>query len=302
VAPVVTGNPAASFSQPGGNPITTAGGLGPGEVVASCYRIKKLLGKGGMGHVWEAEDEGLCRPVALKTTAKADAGASLRQEGQALAALKSPVVPGVYALGRDGRVFYLAMELIKGQTLNQVLQRAVDQHQALPLETVLELLGSIASALDIIHSAGIAHHDLKPDNIMLAPRGRLVFLDFGVFVAACARGSAAVDVGGTPYYMAPEVIARTAEPGQGYLCDLYALGILAFELLLLRRPFQDRDLRTLFHQHLTAPVPPVRTVRRDVPAALEELIMELLAKSPQERPASAAQVVGRLQQIRRLPR
>jgi serine/threonine-protein kinase len=269
--------------------------------VAESYRIKRLLGQGGMGQVWEADDEGLCRPVALKTASTQPGVASLKQEGQAQAALRHSVVPTVYALGRHGQVHYLAMELIKGQTLHQVIQRAIDQRQALPLETALDILGAISAALEVIHAAGIAHHDLKPDNIMMAPRGRLVFLDFGVFVAECARGAAAVELGGTPYYMAPEVINRTAVPGQGYLCDLYALGILAFELLLLRRPFPERDVRKLFQLQLTAPIPPVRAVRRDVPEALERLIMELAAKEPLERPASAAAVSGRLQQIRRAP-
>jgi serine/threonine-protein kinase len=269
--------------------------LAPGDLVAGMYRVKRLLGQGGMGQVWEGFDELLCRKVAIKSSWPGFGSGCLVQEGQALAALHSLVVPDVYLLAHHGSTIVLVMERVPGRTLERVLEEHQQRKERIPLEVALGILGGLAAALDVIHAAGIAHHDLKPANIMLAPRGRVVLLDFGIFLPECAPP--AQDLVGTPFYLPPEAILQTLVPGQAFLADLYSLGVLAFELLTLSPPFTGRNVIEILGKHVHGESPRLRDLRPDAPVALETLLLELMAKDPLERPAGAAMVLTRLQRI-----
>jgi serine/threonine-protein kinase len=269
----------------------------PGDLVDGTYRVKRLLGQGGMGQVWDAVDEVLCRPVAIKAAWPKYGSSCLVQEGQALAALRHPVVPAIYGVSHHGPATVLVMERLTGRTLQSLIDEREKRREMLSLEGALRILSGLAAALDVIHSAGISHRDLKPANIMLAPQGRVVLLDFGVFLPECAPPPR--ELTGTPYYMAPEAILEQIMPGQAYLTDLYSFGVLAYEMLTLRPPYAGQSLLDILNQHVSGEVPSVRGLRPDAPAALDRLIEELMAKSPLDRPPGAAAVHSRLQRISR---
>jgi serine/threonine-protein kinase len=271
--------------------------LRPGDLVDGTYRIKRLLGQGGMGQVWEAVDELLCRPVALKTAWPRVGSTCLIQEGQALAALRHPVVPGVFGMVHHGPALALVMERLSGRTLERLLEEREQRREMLSLDEALRILGSLAAGLEVIHTAGISHRDLKPANIMLAPQGRVVLLDFGVFVPECAASPP--EPIGTPYYIAPEAILEQVATGQAFLTDLYSFGVVAFEVLTLRTPYFGRTIVDLLNQHVYGEIPRLRGLRPDAPPALETLLLELMAKSPADRPPGATAVIAQLQRIRR---
>jgi serine/threonine-protein kinase len=270
----------------------------PGDLLGGMYRIKKRLGEGGMGQVWDAYDEALVRPVAIKAAWPHIGSAFLRQEGQALAALRHPSIPVVHSLASDQGVHFLVMERLQGRTLEQVLEEKARQNTPMGIEEALDILSALTEGLGVIHGAGISHRDIKPANIMLAPQGRVVFIDFGIFVPECAT-TTQLTTSGTPYYMAPEVILGDVASGYGYLADLYALGVLAYQLLALRLPFDGKSHVDIMFQHVNSPAPSLSSVRPDVPRSVEVLVDGLLAKSPMERPNSAQAVLAQVAQIRR---
>jgi eukaryotic-like serine/threonine-protein kinase len=159
----------------------------------------------------------------------------------------------------------------------------------------VDILIGIAEGLAAIHASGISHRDVKPANIMLAPGNRTVLMDFGLFKPEFERQDAVV---GSPEYMAPEVCVGRAEPGVGHLVDLYALGVIAWELLVGAPPFRGANAMDTLTQHVYAPLPAIEAKRADLPLELAALVAELLAKSPADRPASIDDALGRLRAIR----
>jgi serine/threonine-protein kinase len=233
-----------------------------GECLAGNFELCGILGKGGMSTVYEAEDLQLRRRVAIKVMhGVAGAGALLRNEAQALAAVQHPGVPQVFGLGVQGRVPFLVLERLYGVTVEEHLRlRRVDnRHAWFRVDEVLPILIGLAEALVAVHAAGVAHRDLKPANVMLCPEGRVVLLDFGIMLPEVAAGE--VPLCGTPRYMAPEAIGGTIAPGRAHLVDLYAFGAIACELL------------------------------GTVPPMLATLVRACLAKDPRERPASLESVL-----------
>jgi eukaryotic-like serine/threonine-protein kinase len=264
-----------------------------GAVVGGCYEIRRVLGAGGMGTVYEAHDRLLKRRVALKV---AHAGSSsLLREAQALAAIRHPSMVGVYGLGTHDGVEFLVMELVRGTTLYEVMRQQQAAGGRFTVAEVVEILVGIAEGLAAIHASGISHRDVKPANIMRAPGDRTVLMDFGLFKPEFERLDA---VAGSPEYMAPEVCLGRVEPGMGHLVDLYALGVIAWELLVGAPPFRGADAMSTLALHVHAPVPSLVDARRGLPPELLALVVELLAKSPIDRPASVDDVRARLRAIR----
>ncbi|MCU1282592.1 MAG: Serine/threonine-protein kinase PknA [bacterium] len=276
------------FSPPARVPSFTIG-----AVVGEVYEIRRVLGSGGMGIVYEAHDRLLNRRVALKLSHLPDA--SLRREAQALAAIRHPSMVGVYAMGRHDGAEFLAMELVRGTTLYEHMRKQLEQARPFTVAEAVDILIGVAEGLSAIHASGISHRDVKPANIMLAPGNRTVLMDFGLFKPEFESLDA---VAGSPEYMAPEVCAGRVNPGDGHLVDLYALGIIAYELLAGAPPFRGSEpMETLtLHVHATAPGLPA--ARDDVPGELAALVKELLAKKPNDRPANVDDVLGRLRAIR----
>ena len=265
-----------------------------GDLVDGIYRLTKTLGEGAMGRIFEAQDLLLKRRVAIKVALIAEAVEVLIAEARALAALRHPNLPVVHAAGRSEQTDYLVMERLHGVDLDKHVEEIYESGHCLPLAEALDLLIRITDALRAIHHAGIAHRDIKPANVILCPRGP-VLIDFGLVAAASA--SDAIQ-GGSPCYVAPEIIRRDSQRGSRHLADIYSLGILAHELLTGAVPFDAEEIEDLLRLHLVAPIPDVRSRRPDLPAPLAEVLREMMAKQPGERP-SAEEVLWTLQAVAR---
>ncbi|MGZ6085901.1 MAG: protein kinase domain-containing protein [Polyangiales bacterium] len=265
-----------------------------GELLAGVYRVGRTLGSGGMGCVYEAEDVRLQRQVAIKVASDPGHAAALATEARALAAIRHPGVVTVHAMGTHLGHDFLVLERLYGRSLQARLDEAKERKRTFGVDEVLDILIGIADALAAIHRVGIAHRDLKPGNIVLAG-ARTVLVDFGLFVPEFERHDV---IAGSAEFIAPEVVRRNVVPGAGPLIDLYALGIIAFELLAGRTPFVAPTFEQIIRRHVTDLPPSVGELREGVPDALVRLVDELLRKDPLERPSSAEEVLWRLSAIR----
>ncbi|WP_344660160.1 serine/threonine-protein kinase [Catenulispora subtropica] len=269
------------------------------RTIAGRYELVRLVGRGGMGEVWQAHDRTISRTVAVKLMPldpddRRGADALLR-EARTAGALHDPGVVTVHDVGvdaEDGSLF-LVMAYLSGRDLASVLR----QDGPCPVPVALDWTAQVADTLATAHAAGIVHRDLKPANLMLTDSGRIVVLDFGIarLAASLTRSS---KVMGTLGYMAPERFDE--QPGDAR-SDLYSLGCVLSELLVGELPFPVSGPIAMMRAHVEqAPEPPSRS-RADVPAAVDELVLELLAKDPHRRPADARSVAGRLREIMRAP-
>jgi serine/threonine-protein kinase len=268
-----------------------------GEVLSEAYLLRKLLGAGGMGQVFEAEDLGLRRRVAIKAHWRDMQHYSIRKEAQALAAIRHPSIATVHGVGVHEGIEYVVMERIHGLTLADHIHRRQTVRSLLPISEVIEILALLADGLAAVHHAGIAHRDVKPANVMLAPGGRLVLMDFGIMLPEFAATGEEI-APGTAEYMAPEVFLRNLEPGRAFLLDVYAFGVVAHELVTGRRPFDAPTLGTLLQKHIAHAPPTLLRLRPDVPPALDAVVASCLAKDPHDRPQSMDLVASALRRVR----
>ncbi len=263
-------------ATPAPDPLSLAGRT------VSHFRVVERLGAGGMGVVYRAEDTRLGRAVALKfllpqSSLDAPAKARFLQEAHSAAALDHPNLCTIHEVGEtdDGQLF-LAMALYPGETLKARL----DREGPLPVGDALAIARQIAEGLAYAHAAGIVHRDLKPGNVMLVPNGPVKILDFGLAKARDQSLSTASAQWGTVAYMAPEQIQGEAVDAR---TDLWALGVVLFEMLTGRRPFAGEHELALAPAILRdQPLSP-STLRADVPAALEDIVLTLLQKDPANR-------------------
>lgn len=280
-----------------------------GRVIAGRYRLDVPLGRGGMGEVWRAYDERLDRHVAVKLISAAmqatrkpvaELAERFSREWRALARIDHPGVVAIHDAGRDpdrdGGELYLVMQRIDGMSLADFIA----ENEQIPWWQAAALGAQVATILAAVHAIPVVHRDLKPSNVMLRPDGTAVLLDLGiaaVFDPDLSRLTRTGEALGSPGYMAPE---QASSGLAGPHSDLYALGCVLHEVLTGHPVFSARTPYALFAKHATEPPTPVRVLRPDVPEALEGLILELLAKQPESRPASARTVYQRLAEL--LPR
>jgi len=279
---------------------------GPGDAsgdlagrMAGEYRIGRKLGEGGFGAVYESEHPLLKRRAAVKVLhrdAQRNSDAVLRfvAEAQAVNQIRSPHIVDIFSFGQleDGRHFYV-MDLLEGEPLDRYLARV----GRLEVVEALQLLRQVADALDVAHRAGIVHRDLKPQNIFVTqgPSGEalLKLLDFGM--AKLLDDSPVHTVTGTPVgtplYMAPEQALGGKVDGRA---DVYAFGVLTHELLTGKRPITGENLMAVLVAHISQPPPRVSESNAEVPAALDEPVLAMLRKNPEERPATAGEALGAL--------
>jgi eukaryotic-like serine/threonine-protein kinase len=272
-----------------------SGPLPPSRKELGRYRILGLLGSGGMGNVYRALDTELDDIVALKMLRRelsdiAEVRDQFRREVKLARRITHKNVARVFDIGEaDGETF-LTMELIEGEPLAAVIAR----RHALPVAEVLDLGVTLCGGLAAAHAAGVVHLDLKPGNVLIERGGRVVITDFGIARAlaeAAVTGVAGAGLG-TPGYMAPEQVEGRA--GVDARADLYALGVVLYELCTGKQPWAGESVYAIASARLRSPPPDICALRPEVPAALGALVARAMALRPEDRPASAADLSSEL--------
>ena len=258
-----------------------------GTTLNDRYRLDEEVGRGGMGAVYRAHDSTLDRDVAIKMVSGLDLDtqgqARLLQEAQAIAKLNHPNIVSVYDAGQvdggESSAPYIVMEFVSGKTL----------YESPPedLEGILSVASQVSLALDHAHSQGIVHRDLKPENVLLEDDGTAKLMDFGIARSVATRMTSEGEIVGTVFYLAPELALGQEFDGRA---DLYALGVMLYELSTGNLPFAADDPLTVISQHLHASVVPPRAKNPEIPPLVDALIVRLMSKNPEDRPASAADV------------
>ncbi|MFF9568646.1 protein kinase [Streptomyces sp. NPDC014685] len=268
-----------------------------GSVAGGRYQLRDLLGEGGMASVYLAYDTALDRQVAIKTL-HTELGREqsfrerFRREAQAVAKLQHTNIVSVFDTGEDelgGALMpYIVMEYVEGQPLGSVLQADVRNHGAMPADRALKVTADVLAALDTSHEMGLVHRDIKPGNVMVTKRGVVKVMDFGIARAMQSGVTSMTQTGmvvGTPQYLSPE---QALGRGVDARSDLYSVGIMLFQLLTGRLPFDADSPLAIAYAHVQEePVAP-STINRSVTPAMDALVARALKKNPNERFPSAA--------------
>jgi hypothetical protein len=259
------------------------------------YRLLALLGKGGMARVYLGLDTRLRRYVAIKVIDTAHRGQRdyvrrFQREAQAIAQLDHPNIVRLYRYGEARGVLYMAMQYIEGADLGAILASYRHDHELIPPPDALAIAGDICQALDYAHSRGVIHRDVKPSNIMLDREGRAILTDFGL--ALLAEADTRGEIFGTPHYIAPEQVSATsfAVPQT----DLYSLGVILYEMFTGELPFEAQAPMAVALKHIQDPPPAPRGINPALPDELAAVLLKALAKEPEQRYRSGAELVAEL--------
>lgn len=252
------------------------------------YEITELLGQGGMATVYKGYQRDVDRFVAVKVLPPHPGRSSafverFRLEARTIARLQHPHILPMYDYGNDDDILYLVMAYVDGGSLSDLIRRG-----AMPLAEVQNYFEQVAGALDYAHRQNVIHRDIKPDNILLDREGHALLADFGIAkMVQDASTTSITGTGGlvgTPAYMSPEQAQGLPVDNR---TDVYSLGVVVYEMLTGRQPFEAETPMQLVFQHITAPVPPLTQLSGDVPPELDPVMQRALAKDPTERYASA---------------
>jgi serine/threonine-protein kinase len=266
-----------------------------GRLVDGRYRVRARIARGGMATVYVATDLRLERRVALKVMhghLSDDAVFQGRfiQEARAAARLADPHVVNVFDQGQDEDMAYLVMEYLPGITLRELLR---DQRR-LTVPQAVTIMDAVLSGLSAAHRAGIVHRDVKPENVLLAEDGRIKIGDFGLARATTANTATGQLLLGTIAYLAPELVTRGTADARS---DIYALGIMLYEMLTGEQPYKGEQPMQIAYQHATDSVPRPSVKNPGVPEPLDELVLWATEKAPDDRPADAGVMLDRLREI-----
>ncbi|MFE5037235.1 tetratricopeptide repeat protein [Streptomyces sp. NPDC056683] len=274
------------------------------RLVQGRYRLLDLIGRGGMGEVWRARDESLGRQVAVKCLKPLGPHHDqaftrvlrerFRREARVAAALSHRGVTVVHDFGEYDGILYLVMELLNGRNLSQLLED--DKHHPLPVRDVVDIAEQVAAALAYTHQQGIVHRDLKPANIMRLTDGTVKICDFGIArlghdIGFTSRLTGTGIAMGTPHYMSPEQIGGTEVDQRS---DLYSLGCVLYEIATGAPPFDLDDAWAILIGHRDTPPAPPRSHRPELPGWFERVVLDLLAKRPEQRPYDAGELGRRI--------
>ncbi len=289
-----------SSPQPAGPSARSEGAAGPRHQFGR-YEVIRPLGRGATGVVYLARDPQLERAVALKTVwwpdhhgvdeeARGELRARFLREARAAAQFVHPNIVTVFDVGEEADVTFIAMEYVAGRTLAAHLA----EEGPPPPRQAARLAAAVADALAYAHATGVVHRDIKPANLLVAADGTVKVADFGIAKVANSTLTQEAAVLGTPAYMAPEQIAGQPVDARA---DLFALGVVLFEMLAGRRPFEGSDLTTLAYQVVHVPHPPLASLRPGLPPAFERVCARALAKEPAARYGTAAEMAADLRAL-----
>ena len=252
-----------------------------GQIIGN-YKIEEKLGEGGMGAVYMGVDTMLDREVAIKAlkpelARQTSVVERFRKEAVTLAKLNHPNIATLYTMFRQGEELYMVLEFVRGETLDNIMQR----RGALPAEEAIPVFCQVLDGIDHAHDLGIVHRDIKPANMMLTEKGTLKVLDFGIArLLGSARMTRAGNIIGTLEYMAPEQVRGLETDGRS---DIYALGMMLYEILTGKLPFDtDNEFELMKAQTETVPPSP-RSINPAIPAEVESAIMKAIEKDPESR-------------------
>ncbi len=267
--------------------------LAPGHLLAGRYRIGRLLGSGGMADVYEAWDLELDETIAVKVVHPDFAGRDdmlgrFKREIKLARKIVHPNVCRIHDFGSDEELKFVTMELVPGSTMDALTR----QRTELDLDTVIEGFRQILSGLEAAHQIGIIHRDLKPQNLMVTPEGRTVLMDFGL-ARELSPGEISTDteIIGTPAYMAPERMLGQAVDQRA---DIFSLGVMLFELATRRRPFPGLTVFDMAQNQLSIDPPRPSSINPELPPWLDPIILKMLAKRPQDRFQTVAELMAAL--------
>ncbi|MBT2459265.1 protein kinase [Streptomyces sp. ISL-86] len=275
----------------------TQGRYAGGSLAGGRYQLRDLLGEGGMASVYLAYDSALDRQVAIKTLhselgREASFRERFRREAQAVAKLSHTNIVSVFDTGEgdlDGALMpYIVMEYVEGQPLGSALQADINQYGAMPADKALKVTADVLAALETSHEMGLVHRDIKPGNVMMTKRGVVKVMDFGIARAMQSGVTSMTQTGmvvGTPQYLSPEQALGRAVDARS---DLYSVGIMLFQLLTGRLPFEADSPLAIAYAHVQEePVTP-SSINRSVTPAMDALVARALKKNPNERFPTAA--------------
>ena len=264
-----------------------------GRTLSNRYRIDDMLGQGGMSAVYKATDPNLKRVVAIKLIhahLSTDPSFVMRFESEAaaVASLRHSNIVQVYDFNNDNGIYYMVLEFIPGETLQDRMKRLAETKRQLSVEEALNFTANIADAVGYAHQRGMVHRDIKPANIMLDVQGQAILMDFGI--VKILGGDSHTSTGavvGTARYMSPEIIRGEVADHRS---DIYSLGVTLYEMLSGRPPFVADSAMTLMMMHLNDPIPDVRGFRQNIHPEIVSIIQKCLAKDRSDRYQSAAEL------------
>jgi serine/threonine protein kinase len=263
------------------------------------YTLLELLGRGGMAEVYKARHPTLDRDVTVKVLHRhlADGEgflARFEREAKAVAAMRHPHIVQIFDYEATEDANYMVMEFIDAGTLQDRVVALAKEKKYLPVREVLSVLGQVAEALDYAHGRGILHRDVKPSNILLDSSGNAFLTDFGIArILSSTQFTVTGVMVGTPAYMSPE---QGAGGELTTASDIYALGVILYELLAGKVPFSSETTPlAIIHKHINEPPPNLRALRPDLPTAAEAVVLKALAKNPQDRYRTAGDLIRALE-------
>src|SRR6202453_1203467 len=272
--------------------------IDPGTIVDGRYRVISRLGSGGMAEVYLAEDRLLGRQLAVKVlhhhfAEDQEFVERFRREASSAAGLSHPNIVAIFDRGEWNGTYYIAMEYVAGRSLKTVVREQGPLDPAVAIDTVIQILRAARFA----HRRGVIHRDLKPHNVILDEEGRARVTDFGIAKAGASDMTLTGSIMGTAQYLSPEQAQGHTVSGRS---DLYAVGIILYELLTGSVPFDGETAVTIALKQVSATPPPPSALNPAVPPELDAVVARALAKDPAERFADADEFLGALEYVRQL--
>jgi eukaryotic-like serine/threonine-protein kinase len=271
-----------------------------GKKIGGRYQIEELLGQGGMSSVYKAFDPNLQRMVAIKLvhphlSNNQEFVRRFEVEATAVARLRHSNIIQVYDFNHDNNIYFMVLEFVAGETLQQRIKRLNAAGRSIPLAEVLHFTIDICKAADYAHQRGMVHRDIKPANVMLDMNGSAILMDFGIArIMGGQQHTATGAVLGTALYMSPEQIQGLHPDARA---DIYSIGVMLFESISGHPPFEADSVMTLMMMHMKDPVPDIESLHPGIPQTLKKIINRALEKDRTNRYQSGAEMAAALQKV-----